>query len=40
MAMDIFSLLENGVVMVIDIFTFSLEKGEGDKKEGALLVAN
>ena len=40
MAMDIFPLLEKGVVMVIDIFTFSLEKGEGDKKEGALLVAN
>jgi len=29
MAMDIFTLLEKGVVMVIDIFTFSLEKGRG-----------
>ena len=40
MVMDIFPLLEKGVVMVIDIFTFSLEKGRGDKKERALLVAN
>ena len=40
MVMDIFPLLEKGVVMVIGIFPFSLEKGKGDTKEGALLVAN
>ena len=40
MVMDIFPLLEKGVVMVIDIFTFALEKGRGDRKEGALLVAD